>query len=76
MEIKAISFCIYSATDSHRPVRLWRMNADRFKYKEITDIILRSPKIPFSVIPAKAGIQKKFKSRAAQALAPRERKVK
>jgi len=52
------------------------MNADRFKYKEITDIILRSPKIPFSVIPAKAGIQKKFKSRAAQALAPRERKVK
>ncbi|MFV9645608.1 MAG: hypothetical protein ACNYWU_07300 [Desulfobacterales bacterium] len=31
------------------------MNADRFKYKEITDIILRSQKIPFSVIPAKAG---------------------
>ena len=23
--------------DSHRPVRLWRINADRFKYKEITE---------------------------------------
>jgi hypothetical protein len=27
----------YSAADSHRLVRLWRMNADRFKYKEITE---------------------------------------